>query len=228
MYKSKHTPCFLASLLPLIAHTLPPTSIIQLFSHHVLVSTRLPRRNLSLKNIQIARPAWRQIPRRGIDQRPYASQASSITVSISNHTGVLLKEFDNFGNKTIDDVLLARTPIRTLVIHARELGDPDRLPILGPVVSHIILYAIGRVLVRMDAGVVPRWLRHPESLHKRREPSFVQLRSHGGRPDEGIAHFSEGGLPGGGGGGRVHIARVWGWPVRFVEAHHVCRGRRGW
>lgn len=210
----------------IIAVNLPdPTSApaIQPSRNHALIDTRLPRGNLPFKNIQIAVPTRRQLPRHIIDQRPHAPQAGPITIPIRNHAGILLEEVDDRGDERVDGPLIAHGP--RLIVHARKLGHPNRFPVFRPVVPHIVHHAVGSILVRMDARVIPRRLRDPERLHEGREPILVQLRGHGRRSDECIsAHFAEGGFPGGGGGGRVHVAGVRGLPVGLVESHHVIRG----
>lgn len=205
------------------------TPIIKPTGGHILTSTRLPGSNLPLKNVQITVPTRRQIPSGGIDQWPHGPQASSITVPIRDHAAVLLKEFDDLREPTVDGILIARAEILTLIVHTGKLRHPNWLSVLGPVVPHIVHHSLGRILVRMDACVVPRWLRHPKRLHERCEPILIQLRSHGGRADEGsAAHFAESIFPGGRRGGRIHVAGVRGLPVRLVESHHVSRGRGSW
>lgn len=205
---------------------LPPHPSFHLAIHHVLIGTGLPRSNLALENVQIARPARRQVPSSVVDQRPHGAQAGAVAVPIRNHAGVLLEELDHRRDERVDRVLVARGEIRTLIVDAGELGNPDGLPVLVPVIPDVIHDTLGGILVRVDAGVVPGRLRHAERRHERREPFLVLLRRHGRRADEGTAaQFAEGGGPGRGGGGGVHVARVRGLPVRLVEAHHVFRGR---
>ena len=79
----------------------------------------------------------------------------------------------------------------------------------------------------MDDSLIPRRLGHAEGGHEWFELVSVELGGHGGRADEGVAHFTEGGAPGRGGGGVVHVAGEGGLPVEFVEAHHVSWSRGG-
>ena len=114
-----------------------------------------------------------------------------------------------------------------MIVHARELAHPDRFLVLAPVIAHVRLDAVRGVFVRVDDCVIPRGLRRAEGGDEGFEPCFVALGGHGGGADEGVGHFAECGVPGRGGGGGVHVAGVGGWPVGFVEAHHVFWGRGG-
>ena len=78
----------------------------------------------------------------------------------------------------------------------------------------------------MNLSVVPRWVRDSDRLHERRKPVFVFLRSNKGRPDEFFVTLAEGGFPDSVGDWKLHVAGIWGLPVRLVETHHVLRS--GW